>query len=277
MAKVQGPFLSQTASGSVGNALTARRVNGAAVMSMKRVRGTKFPQSRPESVSAIRWWNRGNAFKVSAAWLPVMETTRYVCGANSTTGETVLLRDIIDYIVAQGDAQIGIKSSRSRRGFYVQQSLINLISLELDRAEEFFPQIETAMYNFVLDESIPPPEFYETQPARKYVDAFFGPRDITPYQLWYVWSRIYLDWFAARLPFGFFQGSINLPQVPAPRREIISFFNPFAATKQQGGAAATPRRNSPPPPPLVQTTEDLHSALAARAHRRQSVSDKLGK
>ena len=277
MAKVQGPFLSQTASGSVGNALTARRVNGAAVMSMKRVRGTKFPQSRPESPTAISWWNRGNAFKVSAAYLPVLETTEWTAALDSTTGANISMRDVWDYIVAQGDAQIGIKSSRSRRGLFIQQSLINLISLELDRVEEFFPQIEKAMEFYIEDEGFAPRSFYETKPARNYVDAFFGPRDIPPLVLFYIWSRILLGWFAARLPFAFFQFGIDLPEVIAPRREIIDLRIPFAATKQQDGAVAASRRATPPPPPLVQTTEDLHSALAARAHRRQSVSDKLGK
>ena len=174
MAKVQGPFLSQTASGSVGNALTARRVNGAAVMSMKRVRGTKFPQSRPESVSAIRWWNRGNAFKVSAAWLPVLETTRLNAGLRDNDFSNATLRDITDYLVAQGDAQLQLKSSRSRRGFFVAQSVINLISLELDRAEEFFPQIEKAMEEWNAGLNDEGKALVRTNPARKYADAFLG-------------------------------------------------------------------------------------------------------
>ena len=271
MAKVNGPFLSQTASGSVGNALTARRVNGAAVISMKRVRGTKFPQSRPESPTAISWWNRGNAFKVSAAYLPVLETTEWIAAVGGVENRPITFREVWDYIVAQGDAQIGIKSSRSRRGLFIQQSLINLISLELDRVEEFFPQIEKAMEEYIEDEGTAPRSFYETNPARNYVDAFFGPRDIPPLVLFYIWSRIVLGWFAARLPFGFFQWSLNLPEVIAPRREIIDLRNPFAATKQQGGAAASPRRITPPPAPPVMTLADLEAALAARAYNRQSV------
>ena len=271
MAKVQGPFLSQTASGSVGNALTARRVNGAAVMSMKRVRGTKFPQSRPESVSAIRWWNRGNAFKVSAAYLPVLETTEWNVAFGGSPNRGFTFREVWDYIVAQGDAQIGIKSSRSRRGLFIQQSLINLISLELDRVEEFFPQIEAAMESYIENDGFAPRSFFETKPARNYADAFFGPRDIPPLVLYYIWSRILLGWFAARLPFAFYQDTLDLPEVIAPRREIITLFPMTAATKQQGGAAAIPRRATPPPAPPVMTLADLQAALAARAYNRQSV------
>ena len=271
MAKVQGPFLSQTASGSVGNALTARRVNGAAVMSMKRVRGTKFPQSRPESISAIRWWQRGNAFKVSAAYLPVLETTEWIAAVDDTTAAPLTFRDVWDYIVAQGDAQIGIKSSRSRRGLFIQQSLINLISLELDRVEEFFPQIEAAMESYISDEAIAPRSFFETNPARNYVDAFFGPRDIPPLVLYYIWSRILLGWFAARLPMAFVQDALNLPEVIEPRRQIITLFPMTATTKQQGGAVAASRRATPPPPLPVQTLADLEAALAARAYNQQSA------
>ena len=235
---------------------------------MKRVRGTKFPQSRPESVSAIRWWNRGNAFKVSAAYLPVLETTEWAAAIGGTPSRQFSFREVWDYIVAQGDAQIGIKSSRSRRGLFIQQSLINLISLELDRVEEFFPQIEKAMEEWVDNDAFPPRSFLETKPARNYVDAFFGPRDIPPLVLYYIWSRILLGWFAARLPFGFAQDTLNLPEVIAPRREIISLQPFIGTTKQQGGAAAIPRRATPPPAPPVMTLADLEAALAARAHNR---------
>ena len=238
---------------------------------MKRVRGTKFPQSRPESVSAIRWWNRGNAFKLSAAFLPVLETTEYWCAFRDPEGTGATLRDIIDYLVAQGDAQLQLKSSRSRRGFFVAQSVVNILSLEIDRMEEIFPQIETAMQGYLDDESSIPAEFFNTNPARKYVDAFFGPRDISPLALWYLWSRVFIDWYGVRVPFGISQGTLFLPEVIPPRREIINFFPPFATTKQQGGAAAIPRRTTPPPAPPVMTHADLQAALAARAYNRQSV------
>ena len=268
MAKVQGPFLSQTASGSVGNALTARRVNGAAVMSMKRVRGTKFPQSRPESVSAILWWNRGNAFKVSAAFLPVLETEEWVVAVRDSDGGDATWREVIDYIVAQGDAQIGIKSSRSRRGFFVQQSLINLISLELDRAEEFFPQIETAIEFRRQFQNPYWGNFFGAKPARKYVDAFFGPRDISPNILLYIWGRIFIGWFGARLPYAFFQTAIGIPDIPANRQDYIIPVLPLEKETQQGAAAASPRPATPPPAPPVMTLADLEAALAARAHIR---------
>ena len=268
MAKVQGPFLSQTASGSVGNALTARRVKGAAVMSMKRVRGTKFPQSRPESISAIRWWNRGNAFKIGAAFLPVFQTTQYTIAFPPDASRFLTWAEVIDYLVAQGDAQLQLKSSRSRRGFLIAQSVINLISLELDRVEEIFPELETAMEKFAAENTNFPLEIFNINAARQYADAFFGPRDIPPLVLHYVWSRIFLDWFAARLPFDFAQGSLDLPEVIAPRREIIFPFSFSAAEKQQGGAAAIPQRATPTPPQLVQTTADLEAALAARGHTR---------
>ena len=235
---------------------------------MKRVRGTKFPQSRPESVSAIRWWNRGNAFKLSAAFLPVLERTDWIAGVNSNTNELATWRDVIDYLVAQGDAQLQLKSSRSRRGFFVSQSVINLLSLEIDRIEEIFPQVEAAVEGWWEDDTLLTDGAFNTNPARKYVDAFFGPRDVSPNILFYLWSRIFLDWFGARVPFGFFQDTLFLPEVPTTRREVISLRPPFAATKQQGGAAAIPRRATPTPTLPVQTLADLEAALAAREHTR---------
>ena len=271
MAKVQGPFLSQTASGSVGNALTARRVNGAAVMSMKRVRGTKFPQSRPESVPAVRWWNRGNAFKVSAAYLPVLETTKWGVALDDKDNVDITWPEAVDYLVAQGDAQLQLKSSRSRRGFYIAQSVINLISLELDRAEEFFPQIDAQIEEWLTNDSDFDFSEFPTRPARQYVDAFFGPRDLPPNILHYLWSRVFLDWFAARLPFAFFQASIFVPGIPAPRLQIIAPFIIRSEKKQQGGAVAASRRATPPPPLPVQTHADLQAALAERARIQQSA------
>ena len=227
---------------------------------MKRVRGTKFPQSRPESISAIRWWNRGNAFKVSAAFLPVLERPNLTAALNPSDAKDVSIREVFDYLVAQGDAQLQLKSSRSRRGFFVAQSVINLISLELDRIEEIFPQVEAAVEFWLQDSNPTLIPFLNTNPARQYVDAFFGPRDIPPLILHYLWSRIVLDWFAARLPFAFFQGTLELPEVPEPRREVLDLF-PSGET----------RRTTPTPPQLVQTHADLQAALAARAYNRQSV------
>ena len=122
-------------------------------MSAKRIRGTPFPQGNQENLKRRAWWTRGNAFKIAAAFRPVLESVdgSYFLFDDDRKDES--MRGIIDFLALTGDGNLGLRPSKSRLSFYSQQSLINLISLEVDRYENNAAAIDAAVNDWVRDDS----------------------------------------------------------------------------------------------------------------------------
>ena len=262
MPKVVAPFLSQSASGSVGDALTARRTASGAVMSKKRVRGTPFPQGTSESIPRRNWWTRGNAFKIAAAFRPVLESLDGSWFLFDDDRKDESMRGVITFLALTGDGNLGLRPSKSRLSFYSQSSVINLISLEVDRyaadAAYFDEEVEFALNN---EGRLPPDYFSRFNLVRGYEDAFVAKTNISKFGLWWIWSRLLLDWFAARLPGGFY----TIPtDNPPPRSDILSprNFAGYASEKQRDGSRLAPRRCA------LSGEEQLANMIALRARMR---------
>ena len=258
MPKVTAPFLSQSASGSVAGSLTARATPSGAVMSAKRIRGTPFPQGNSENIKRRAWWTRGNAFKIAAAFRPMLEDTvgQWLFWDDERADQT--MRGGIEYLARTGDGNLGLRPSKSRLSFYSQQSLINLISLEVDRYEDNAAAIDEAVLNFI-DEAgnfqLNVFDLYKI--VNGYEDAFVSRRDISKIGLWWIWSRILLDWYSVRLPYAFFGGVVF--ELPAPRNTILNPIYPFLSGAKH--------RDRPTPTPMrcaLSGEEQLENMIALR-------------
>ena len=262
MPKVSAPFLSQSASGSVGDALTARRTASGAVISKKRVRGTPFPQGTSESIPRRNWWTRGNAFKVAAAFRPILESLdgNWFLWDDERTDES--MRGIIDFLALTGDGNLGLRPSKSRLSFYSQSSVINLISLEVDRYAANAAEVDAIVEASYL---IPPPfprDFFSRwNSVNAYEDPFVSRRNISKAGVIYLWSRILLDWFAVRLPGGFWTQSAIFPE-PIGVKDFFLPNNFAGQEKQRDGSRLAPPRCR------LSGEEQLANMIALRARMR---------
>ena len=230
-------------------------------MSAKRTRGTPFPQGNSENLKRRAWWTRGNAFKVAAAFRPVLESLDGAWFIWDDNRQDESMRGIVEFLALTGDGNLGLRPSKSRLSFYSQQSVINLISLEVDRYTAQSAFVDEQMEFWFNDESFLPSDFFSRyQPVRAYEDAFVSRRDISVFGLYWIWSRILLDWYGARLPGAFIQN--NLPNTQPPRNQILAPQSFTSARKKQGdGSRLAPPRVALSGEAQLQQMEDLHDRM----------------